>query len=52
MLNLVENEIQERKQWLDEMIALGQGDLYKRSIQQEIRQVRFTNSASIKIRIS
>jgi hypothetical protein len=41
VLNLVETEIQERKEWLDEMIALGQGDAYKRSIQQEIRQVFF-----------
>jgi hypothetical protein len=29
-------EIQERRQWLDDMIALGNGEKYKRQIQNEI----------------
>ncbi|KAJ3115406.1 hypothetical protein HDU96_000711 [Phlyctochytrium bullatum] len=33
---MVFQEIQERRQWLDDMIALGHGEQYKRQIQQEI----------------
>ncbi|KAL2913695.1 hypothetical protein HK105_206855 [Polyrhizophydium stewartii] len=36
---MVQQEIQERRQWLDDMIALGRGDKYKRQIQGEIAQV-------------
>ena len=35
---LVEQEIAERRQWMDDMVALGRGDQYKRQIQGEIRQ--------------
>lgn len=34
----VEQEIAERRQWMDDMVALGRGDQYKRQIQGEIRQ--------------
>jgi hypothetical protein len=34
----VEEEISERRQWLDDMVALGRGDAYKRGIQAEIKQ--------------
>nr|KAJ3422356.1 hypothetical protein HK105_000081 [Polyrhizophydium stewartii] len=37
---MVQQEIQERRQWLDDMIALGRGDKYKRQIQGEIAQRR------------
>ncbi|KAJ3257290.1 hypothetical protein HK103_004844 [Boothiomyces macroporosus] len=32
----LEDEIAERRQWLDDMVALGRGDAYKRQIQTEI----------------
>lgn len=31
----------ERRQWIDDMVALGRGDQYKKQIQGEIRQVCF-----------
>ncbi|KAJ3277999.1 hypothetical protein HDU76_010063, partial [Blyttiomyces sp. JEL0837] len=36
--NMLEEEIQERRQWMDDMIALGHGEKYKRQIQQEISE--------------
>lgn len=37
--DIVTSEIEERRQWLDDMIALGHGNKYKRQIQSEISQV-------------
>ncbi|KAI8894269.1 hypothetical protein BC833DRAFT_605499 [Globomyces pollinis-pini] len=34
---MIEQEIEERRQWLDDMVGLGRGDQYKRQIQNEIR---------------
>ncbi|KAJ3351488.1 hypothetical protein HDU83_008865 [Entophlyctis luteolus] len=34
--DMVYKEIEDRKQWLDDMIALGRGDVYRRQIQNEI----------------
>ncbi|KAI9357036.1 hypothetical protein DFJ73DRAFT_958144 [Zopfochytrium polystomum] len=35
---MVQGEIDERRQWLDDMIALGRGDAYRRQIQGEIAE--------------
>ncbi|KAI9344966.1 hypothetical protein BDR26DRAFT_893667 [Obelidium mucronatum] len=34
--DMVFKEIEERKQWLDDMVALGRGDVYRKQIQSEI----------------
>ncbi|KAJ3124604.1 hypothetical protein HK100_011183 [Physocladia obscura] len=36
--DMVFKEIEDRKQWLDDMIALGRGEVYKKQIQTEIAQ--------------
>ncbi|EGF80402.1 hypothetical protein BATDEDRAFT_88566 [Batrachochytrium dendrobatidis JAM81] len=36
--DMIQGEIHERRQWIDDMIALGRGDQYKRQIQSEIAQ--------------
>ena len=44
---LVLGEIEERRQWLADMIKLGRGDTYKRQIQNEIA-VRFSRLTQLK----
>jgi hypothetical protein len=39
--SIVQQEISERRQWMSEMISLGRGDVHKRQMQVEIRQVWF-----------
>ncbi|KAJ3320879.1 hypothetical protein HDV06_004775 [Boothiomyces sp. JEL0866] len=47
-ITMLEDEIAERRQWLDDMVALGRGDVYKRQIQTEIMLVIVANLASFK----
>lgn len=39
MIKPVEQEIRDRQLWLQDMISLGRGEIYKKQIQAEIDQV-------------